>query len=115
PPEKAKELAQRCRDLGLEPLMMFSGIYPEQPDGLKVLKQRIRQASAGGVPHILTFGHTKGGNRNSWVERFKELGPMAREHNVLIVVKQHGGSTGTGEACAEIIRQVADEGVKVNY
>src|SRR5262245_1976460 len=23
PPEKAKELAKRCRDLGLEPLMMF--------------------------------------------------------------------------------------------
>src|SRR5262249_8927844 len=29
PAEKAKELGKRCRDLGLEPLMMFSGIYPE--------------------------------------------------------------------------------------
>src|SRR5688572_15318914 len=40
---------------------------------------------------------------------------MARDHNVMIVVKQHGGTTGTGQACAEIIREVADEGVKVNY
>ena len=29
PPEQAKELGKKCRDLGLEPLMMFSGVYPE--------------------------------------------------------------------------------------
>src|SRR5438552_13675868 len=28
PPEKAKELAKKCRDMGLEPVMMFSDIYP---------------------------------------------------------------------------------------
>ena len=32
-PEKAKELATRCKDLGLETIMMFSGIYPEAKDG----------------------------------------------------------------------------------
>jgi sugar phosphate isomerase/epimerase len=115
PPAKAKELGQRCRDLGLEPLMMFSGVYPEAKNGLEVLKSRIRQASAAGIPHVLTFGHTKGGNRKLWIERFKELGPMARDHKVVIVVKQHGGETGTGTVCAEITREVADDGIKVNY
>jgi sugar phosphate isomerase/epimerase len=94
---------------------MFSTVYPEAPDGLKVLGQRIRQASAAGVAQVLTFGHTKGGNRKLWLERFQALGPQAREHGVLLVVKQHGGQTGTGEACAEITRAVGDEGVKVNY
>ena len=28
-------------------------------------------------PQVLTFGHTKGGNRKLWVERFKALGPAA--------------------------------------
>jgi sugar phosphate isomerase/epimerase len=115
PPERAKELAARCRDIGLEPVMMFSIVYPEAANGLEVLKQRIRQASAARMPQVLTFGHTQGGNHKLWVERFKELGPMARDHNVTIVVKQHGGTTGTGQACAEIIREVADEGIKVNY
>jgi sugar phosphate isomerase/epimerase len=115
PPDRAKELGQKCRDLGLEPLLMFSMVYPENPDGLKILGSRIRQASAGGLPHVLTFGHTRGGNRKLWVERFKQLGPMARDHGVTIVVKQHGGETGTGAACAEIVREVADEGIKVNY
>jgi sugar phosphate isomerase/epimerase len=115
PPKKARELGKRCHDLGLQPLMMFSMIYPEHKDALKVLKNRVLQAEAGGVPQVLTFGHTKGGNRKVWVERFKALGPFARKHGVLIVVKQHGGSTGTGAACASIIREVADDGVKVNY
>ncbi|MFN4259390.1 MAG: sugar phosphate isomerase/epimerase family protein [Gemmataceae bacterium] len=115
PPEKAKELGQRCRDMGLEPLMMFSGIYPEAATGLEVLKQRILQAEAAGIPQVLTFGHTKGGNRKLWVERFKTLGPIARDHGVIIVVKQHGGETGTGAACAEIVREVNDPGIWVNY
>jgi sugar phosphate isomerase/epimerase len=114
-PAKAKDLAKRCRDLGLEPLMMFSTIYPEAEKGLEVLTNRLRQAGAARVPHVLTFGHTKGGNRKLWIERFKKLGPIARDNGVLLVVKQHGGSTGTGQACAEIIREVDDLGVRVNY
>lgn len=115
PPEKAKELGKRCRDLGLEPLMMFSGIYPEHKDALLIFKNRIRQASAAGMPQVLTFGHTKGGNRKLWVERFKMLAPMARDHKVLIVIKQHGGETGTGAACAEIVREIDEDSIRVNY
>lgn len=114
-PQKARELGKQCRDLGLEPLMMFSGVYPEAKDALEVLTNRIRQAAAAGIPQVLTFGHTEGSDRKVWVERFKQLGPVARGHGVMIVVKQHGGNTGTGAACVEIIREVADEGVKVNY
>lgn len=112
PPEKAKELGQRCRDQGLDPLMMFSTIYPEDPKGIPVLTQRIKQAQAAGIPQVLTFGHTSGPNRKLWVERFKELGKIARDHGVLIVVKQHGE---TGEVTGEIVREVADEGIMVNY
>ena len=114
-PEKARDLGKRCRDLGLEPLMMFSTIYPEDPKAEAVLTSRVKQASAAGIPQILTFGHTQGGNRAVWTERFKKLGAVARDHGVMIVVKQHGGSTGTGQACAEIIRDVNDPAIKVNY
>ncbi|MBW3540173.1 MAG: hypothetical protein KY476_07880 [Planctomycetes bacterium] len=77
PPERAAELGKRCRNAGLEPLMMFSTVYPEAANGLEVLTQRIRQASAG-IGQVLTFGHTSGGNRAVWVERFKKLGPIGR-------------------------------------
>jgi sugar phosphate isomerase/epimerase len=115
PPARAKELGQRCRDLGLEPVMMFSTVYPEAKNGLEVLRNRIHQAAAAKIPQVLTFGHTKGGNHKLWVERFRQLGPVARNNGVLLVVKQHGGETGTGAACARITREVKDDGVRVNY
>ena len=115
PAAKAAELGKRCRDLGLNPVMMFSGIYPEHEKSLEVLTQRLKQAAAGGVAQVLTFGHTKGGNREVWIKRFAELGPIARDLNVLLVMKQHGGETGTGEQCAEIVREVNDPGIWVNY
>jgi len=115
PPEKARTLGKRCRDLGLEPVLMFSEVYPESPRGLEILTQRVKQAEAAGIGQVLTFGHTQGGNRPLWIERFKALVPIARDHNVTIVIKQHGGSTGTGEACAEIVREVNDPRILVNY
>jgi sugar phosphate isomerase/epimerase len=115
PPDRARDLGRRCRDLGLEPVMMFSGVYPEAPNGFEVHRQRVLQAGAAGVPQVLTFGHTRGGNRAVWVERFRRLGPIARDNNVMIVVKQHGGETGTGEACAAVTREVDHPNVKVNY
>ena len=114
-PEVAKTLGKRCRDMGLEPVMMFSTIYPEDARALTVLTQRIKQAAAAGIGQLLTFGHTQGGNRLLWIERLKVLGPIARDHGLTIVVKQHGGLTGTGEACAEIVREVNDQNVFVNY
>lgn len=114
-PDAARKLAMHCRDLGLEPVMMFSNIYPEHPRAVEVLTNRIKQAAAAGIGQVLTFGHTQGGNRALWIERFKQLGPIARDNGVMIVVKQHGGTTGTGEACAEILREVNDAGVMVNY
>ena len=114
PLAKAKELGKRCRGMGLEPLMMFSTVYPEATDGLEILTNRVKQAAAAGIPQVLTFGHTEGGNAKLWIERFKKLAPIARDHGVMVVVKQHGGSTGTGEACAKITREVDDPAIMVN-
>src|SRR5262249_61543311 len=57
PPEKAKELAKRCRDLGLEPLMMFSMVYPAAQNRLEVLTNRLKQAAAAGAPLVVTRRH----------------------------------------------------------
>jgi sugar phosphate isomerase/epimerase len=115
PPDRARDLAARCRDMGLEPVMMFSEIYPEAANALDVFRSRIRQAAAARIPQVLTFGHTRGGNERVWVERFRQLAPLARDSGVMIVIKQHGGETGTGEACARIVRTINHDNIKVNY
>lgn len=114
-PAKAKELGQRCRDVGLEPVMMFSTIYPEHKNAMAIFTHRIKQAQAAGIEQVLTFGHTRGGNHALWVERFKKLGPIAKDHNVTLVIKQHGGETGTGEACMKIAKEVNHPNVWVNF
>jgi sugar phosphate isomerase/epimerase len=111
PPQKAKDLAQKCRDMGLEPVLMF-GPSPESAGGLK---QRILQAAAAGVGQVLTMGSTRGNDPKLWVKNFKEVAPVARDQGVLVVVKQHGGNTGTGAALADITRQVADPAIKISY
>jgi sugar phosphate isomerase/epimerase len=115
PPDKAKELGKRCRDLGLEPLMMFSIVYPEHKEAPELFRSRIRQAAAAGIPQVLTFGHTEQGHRELWIQRFREWGPIAEDNGVMLVIKQHGGETGTGKACAEIVKEVGHPAVKVNY
>ena len=115
PAANAKELARRCRDLGLEPVMMFAGIYVEAPDSIKVHTRRIEQAAGGGIRYIITFGKISAGAYEIWIRNLKELGPIARGAGVTIVIKQHGGNTGTGQACAKILSEVADEGVKLCY
>ena len=67
------------------------------------------------MAQVLTMGSTRGNDPKVWVRNFKELGPVARDNKVLLVVKQHGGNTGTGAALGEIVRAVADDGVKISY
>jgi hypothetical protein len=116
PPAQAAALARRCRDLGLEPVQMFSMIYPDDAQALTVLTQRIKQASAADMPMVLVFGPTQGGDPKLWVQRFKALGPVAADHNVTLVMKQHGGeTTGTGQALARILEEVDHPNVWMSY
>ena len=115
PPSAAKTLAARCRDLGLEPVMMFSAIYVEAPESIQVHTRRIEQAAAAGIRYIITFGHTQPGAYEAWVKNLKLLGPIARTNGVVLTVKQHGGVSGTGRAISKVLAEVADEGVKMCY
>jgi sugar phosphate isomerase/epimerase len=114
-PADAKRLADRCRGMGLEPVMMFAEIYVDAADSVRVHTRRIEQAAAAGIGYVLTFGAIKPGGRPDWIRNLKLLGPIARQHKVMIVIKQHGGNTATGADCSRIIADVADEGVKMCY
>jgi sugar phosphate isomerase/epimerase len=112
---QAKTLAAKCRDMGLQPVMMFSTIYVAAPESVKVHTRRIEQAAAAGIPFIITFGHITSGGYDVWIRNLKQLGPIARQNNLTIVLKQHGGNTGTGRDCSKIIADVADEGIRMCY
>jgi sugar phosphate isomerase/epimerase len=115
PPSEAKQLAKRCRDMGLEPVLMFGGVSVDSPDSIPRHTQRIKQAAAAGMPFVVTFGNTKRGNYEGWIRNLKELVPIAKAEGVTLALKPHGGNTGTGRDCANIIADVGGDAVKICY
>jgi len=115
PASRAKELGAQCRQAGLTPVMMFSNVYVGIEKSVAAHTSRIEQAAAAGIRFVLTFGEVKPGGYPQWIKDLKQLGPIARQNGVMIVIKQHGGNTATGRDCSKIIADVADEGVRMCY
>jgi sugar phosphate isomerase/epimerase len=115
PPSAAADLARRCRDRGLTPVMMFSTVFLEEADAGRAHVHRVEQAAAAGVPFLLTFGRTRPGEYERVIAALREVGPVARQHGVTVVIKQHGGNTATGADCSRIIHEVNDPGVWMCY
>lgn len=115
-PDQAGELGRLCRDFGLEPVKMFARVRPYDPNAIEGLTHRIRQAGKAGIAQVMTYGHPPGQDPTPWVKNLKQLGPIAADHNVLLVVKQHGGAiAGSGEALAKILRAVDHPNVQMSY
>ncbi len=117
PASAAAALAGRCRDLGLEPVMMFGVVYLNEPEAIEVYKRRVEQAAAAKVPYILTFCDPRSGAAEypAMIRTLQAVGPAARAAGVTIAIKQHGGVTATGKQCARVIEEVGDEGVRMFY
>ena len=115
PPTEAAALARRCRDLGLDPVMMFSTVFLEEPEAADAHRRRIAQAATAKIPYLLTFGRTRPGEYERVIACLKAIGPVARQAGVTVLIKQHGGNTATGAMCSAIIREVGDEGVRMCY
>jgi sugar phosphate isomerase/epimerase len=115
PPSEAGKLAARCRNMGLEPVMMFSTVNLEAANALDAHLRRIEQAAAAKLPFLLTFGKTMPGEYDTFVGNLKKIAPRAKQAGIMVVIKQHGGNTATGAHCARIVNEVAHESVKICY
>ena len=112
---EARQLAARTRAAGLEPVMMFSTVHLEAPDAPRLHERRIAHAAAARIPFLLTFGRTRPGDYESVIACLRHIGPVAREAGVMVVIKQHGGNTATGQDCVRVIQEAGVEGIKVCY
>jgi sugar phosphate isomerase/epimerase len=115
PAAEAARLAARCRDLGLEPVMMFATTNMEAANGLEVHLRRIEQAAAARLPFLLTFGRTQPGQYEAAIRNLKGMAGRAASAGVTVVIKQHGGNTATGQDCARIVAEVGAPAVRICY
>jgi sugar phosphate isomerase/epimerase len=115
PAADAARLAARCRDLGLEPVMMFSTVHVEAAGALDPHLRRIEQAAAAKIPFLLTFSKTERGEYEAVIRNLKAMAPAAQAAGVTVVIKQHGGNSGTGRACARILAEVGHPAIRMCY
>lgn len=115
PPGDAARLAQRCRAMGLEPVMMFSTVHLESADGLDPHLRRIEQAAAAKIPFLLTFGKTEPGQYENVIRNLKRMAPRAQAAGVTVVIKQHGGNSATGKACLRILQETGEAAIRICY
>jgi sugar phosphate isomerase/epimerase len=111
----AAKLAQRCRSIGLEPVMMFSTVHLEAADALDPHLRRIEQAAAAKIPYLLTFGRTEPGQYETVIRNLKRMAPRAQAAGVTVVVKQHGGNSATGQACLRILQETGEPSIRICY
>lgn len=115
PAAQAAALGARCRGMGLEPVMMFSTVNLEAPNALDAHLRRIEQAAAAKIPFLLTFGKTTASDYGAFVENLRRMAPAAQQAGVMVLIKQHGGNTATGQACARIVAEVNQPAVRICY
>ena len=115
PAADAALLAQRCRGMGLEPIMMFSTIHLEGTQALDPHLRRIDQAAAAKIPLLLTFGKTEPGQYETVIRNLQKMAPHAQAAGVTVVIKQHGGNSATGKACARILGEVGEPAIRICY
>jgi sugar phosphate isomerase/epimerase len=115
PPAEAAALAARCRDMGLEPVMMFATVQLEEENALPVHLRRIEQAAAARIPFLLTFGRTKPGQYETFLANLKAMAEPAKAAGVTVLIKQHGGNTATGRDCERIVQEVGSPAVAICY
>jgi sugar phosphate isomerase/epimerase len=109
----SKPLARQSNDLGLKPIMMFSTVNLEASNAVDAHLRRLDQAREAKIPYLLTFGKTTAGQRDAFIQALTKLAPHAKD--VTILIKQHGGNTGTGELCGKIIDEVNHPSIKLCY
>ncbi len=114
-PREAAALARQTRDAGLTPVMMFSTVMLEEAGAGAAHKRRVDQAAAAGIPYLLTFGRTAPGQYDAAVAALREAGPHAQQAGVTVLLKQHGGNTGTGLDCLKMLRDVNHPSVRMGY
>lgn len=111
----AAQIAARCRSIGLQPVMMFSGVNFEESNAVSVYQRRIDQAAAAGIGQIIVFGKTSAGDYGAVIRNLQQAARHAEGSSVILALKQHGGNTATGEHCSRIIADVGHPSVKMCY
>lgn len=114
PVEQARQVGVEARRRGLEITHVYGGGLPlhRGPDSLQ---RMIDNASAAGAWSVVLSGL---GNEETYERSIRVITDLcddAEKKQVALVIKPHGGLTGTGPLCRKAIKQIGHRNVSLMY
>jgi len=127
--EELNDIARMLADYGLKPLVAWGRFRGYDDVGMMDIKRVIDNSVRLGIDRVLMAGpspYLKGINirkpTSIWmqdIERFfkwiRVVSSYAADKGVKIVLKPHGGLTGTAKECLETMKRINSENVRIWY
>jgi len=118
PLEEAQKMGEEAKKRGLEIPNAYGGGIPSDKSveaGVKALRSMIDNCAAAGVWSAMVSGL---GNAKTYLQHIKVIGECcdyAAEKGVALVLKPHGGLTGTGPLLRKAVEDVKHKSFSVMY
>jgi sugar phosphate isomerase/epimerase len=114
PIEQARQVGVEARRRGLEITHVYGGGLPlhQGPDSLQ---RMIDNAAAAEAWSVVLSGLGNEETYEHYIRAITELCDEAEEKQVALVIKPHGGLTGTGPLCRRAIEQIGHRNVSLMY
>jgi sugar phosphate isomerase/epimerase len=125
---EGEAIRRQLEDTGLKPLFTFApNVLGE--GGIDGYKRRIEFCQAAGVPFIIAaaaWGYKQWPDVKltpaelatasaPYYSAYRELGPLAQQAGVTLLLKPHTGSTATSKECLDTMAAIAQPAVQICY
>lgn len=116
-PEYLARLKQRIADTGLKANMgaLRSRHNIPQDESIKEVRKQIENADALSLPYLLTFGVDRPEEYEHYYKVMSDAAAYAQERNIRLVMKPHGGASGSSAEIVAGIKAVAHPNFKIWY
>ena len=116
-PEYLASLKQKIAARGLKVNMTALRVKTDLPlaEVIADTRKQIENARVVGVEFALTFGEPKPGNYEKYFKVMANAAALAQEHGIKLVMKPHGGGSGSSTEILTAIKAVGHPNFKIWY
>jgi sugar phosphate isomerase/epimerase len=125
--EQLDVLAKQFKAHGLTPAILWAGIKVMGDDGVALMKRRLEIARYLDIPIVTSSGYdikipnvplsdpSMPEEQREYVRRLREIGDYAAETGRTVILKPHGGNTGTGTLLGKTLSDINRITVQAYY
>jgi sugar phosphate isomerase/epimerase len=116
-PDYLEALKKKIADRGLKANMGAMRLRFDMPraEVIDLVHRQINNSKLLGLEYILTFGADRPQEYEHFYDLMRDAAPYAQERGIKLVMKPHGGGSGSSEEILTAIKKVAHPNFKIWY